>query len=79
MVAAEAKRPRVYIKAAFKTMYWRFGVFFIAGAICVGVLVRSDNTTLRRIFVDGVGRYKGTGAASPYVIAMQRLGVEVRV
>ena len=27
MVAAEAKRPRVYIKQAFKTVYWRFGAF----------------------------------------------------
>ena len=29
MVAAEAKRPRIYIKNAFKTVNWRFGLFFI--------------------------------------------------
>ena len=34
MVAAEAKRPRIYIKNAFKTVYWRFGLFFILGALC---------------------------------------------
>ena len=31
MVAAEARRPRIYIKAAFETVYWRFGIFFIGG------------------------------------------------
>lgn len=39
MVAAEAKRPRIYIKTAFKTVYWRFGIFFILGALCVGIVV----------------------------------------
>jgi hypothetical protein len=33
MVAAEAKRPRVYIKNAFKTVYIRFGLFFMGGAL----------------------------------------------
>jgi amino acid transporter len=40
MVAAEAKRPRIYIKQAFKTVYWRFGFFFIGGALCTGIVVR---------------------------------------
>ena len=34
MVAAEAMRPRTYIKTAFKTVYYRFGVFFVVGALC---------------------------------------------
>lgn len=42
MVAAEAKRPRVYIKQAFKTIYYRFALFFIGGALCAGI-VRSMN------------------------------------
>jgi amino acid transporter len=41
MVAAEAKRPRIYIKQAFKTIYWRFGIFFIGGALCAGIVVSS--------------------------------------
>jgi len=41
MVAAEAKRPRIYIKQAFKTIYWRFGIFFIGGALCAGIVVGS--------------------------------------
>ena len=76
MVAAEAKRPRIYIKSAFKTIYWRFGLFFVLGSLCVGVLVPSNNPTLHRIFIDQTGPGRGTGAASPYVIAMQHLGVK---
>jgi amino acid permease len=31
MVAGEAIYPRVTIKEAFKTVYWRFAIFFIGG------------------------------------------------
>lgn len=74
MVAGEAKRPRVYIKRAFKTLYWRFGFFFILGSLCVGVLVPSNNKTLVDVFVKETVA-SGTAAASPYVIAMQILGI----
>lgn len=74
MVAAEAKRPRIYIKNAFKTVYWRFGIFFIIGSLCVGVLIPYNDPTLSGI-ISGTGTGGGTGAASPYVIAMQNLGI----
>lgn len=73
MVAAEAKRPRIYIKNAFKTIYWRFGIFFIVGSLTVGVLVPWNDPDLTRVVNGGEG--SGTAAASPYVIAMQNLGV----
>ncbi|EXJ58527.1 hypothetical protein A1O7_05953 [Cladophialophora yegresii CBS 114405] len=76
MVAAEAKRPRIYIKKAFKTMYWRFGIFFILGSLCVGIVVPYNDPTLVAI-VGGTQSGSGTAAASPYVIAMKNLGVEV--
>lgn len=69
MVAAEAKRPRIYIKQAFKTVYWRFGAFFIGGALAVGVLIPYNDPKLVKFLGNG------TAAASPYVIAMQNLGV----
>lgn len=69
MVAAEAKRPRTYIKAAFKTVYWRFGLFFILGALCVGIVIPYNDTTLVGIEEGDTGG-SGTAAASPYVIAM---------
>lgn len=75
MVAAEAKRPRVYIKAAFKTVYIRFGIFFIGGALAVGIVCAHNDPTLVSILDGGDGG--GTAAASPYVIAMNNLGIGV--
>ncbi|KAK3070743.1 hypothetical protein LTR53_009913 [Teratosphaeriaceae sp. CCFEE 6253] len=74
MVAAEAKRPRVYIKNAFKTVYWRFGIFFIMGALAVGIVIPYNDPTLVGI-LNGDSGGGGTAAASPYVIAMQNLGI----
>lgn len=71
MVAAEAKRPRTYIKAAFKTVYFRFGIFFMGGALAVGIVCAYNDPSL----VQAVEGGEGTAAASPYVIAMQNLGV----
>lgn len=76
MVAAEAKRPRIYIKTAFKTVYWRFGIFFILGALCVGIVIPYNDKTLVGI-LSGTSGGAGTAAASPYVIAMNNLGISV--
>ena len=73
MVAAEARRPRVYIKTAFKTVYVRFGLFFIGGALAVGIVCNSHWEQLEAA-ATGSGE---TAAASPYVIAMEQLGVGV--
>ncbi|KAF4584186.1 Amino acid/polyamine transporter I [Ophiocordyceps camponoti-floridani] len=75
MVAAEAQRPRVYIKAAFKTIYLRFGIFFLGSALAVGIIVPFNDPTLVAVAKGEKGG--GTAAASPYVIAMQNLGVSV--
>lgn len=76
MVAAEAVRPRIYIKQAFKTVYWRFGMFFILGALCVGIVLPYNDPTLNGILSGSKGG-GGTAAASPYVIAMDNLGIKV--
>ncbi|KXL48279.1 MAG: hypothetical protein FE78DRAFT_105264 [Acidomyces sp. 'richmondensis'] len=76
MVAAEAKRPRIYVKNAFKTIYWRFGLFFIGSALAVGIVIPYNDPTLVRI-VNGDQGGSGTAAASPYVIAMKNLGISV--
>lgn len=76
MVSAEAKRPRIYIKSAFKTMYIRFLLFFVGGALCVGIVVAYNDPTLVAI-VSGESSGGGTAAASPYVIAMSNLGIGV--
>lgn len=71
MVSGEAKRPRVYIKNAFKTVYFRFGAFFILGALCVGVVLPYNDPTLLDVLTAG----ESSAAASPYVIAMGNLGI----
>lgn len=76
MVAAEAVRPRIYIKQAFKTVYWRFGMFFILGALCVGIVIPYNDPILVAILAGDKGG-GGTAAASPYVIAMDNLGIKV--
>lgn len=71
MVSGEAKRPRVYIKNAFKTVYFRFGAFFILGALCVGIVCAYNDPILLEVLEAG----ESSAAASPYVIAMQNLKI----
>ncbi|KAF2729598.1 hypothetical protein EJ04DRAFT_555986 [Polyplosphaeria fusca] len=75
MVAGEAIYPRKTIKTAFKTMYFRFGLFFILGSLCVGIVLPYDDPTLNEVLNSDAGT--STGAASPYVIAMKNLGISV--
>ena len=75
MVAAEAKRPRVYMKTAFKTVYFRFALFFIGGALAAGIACASYWDDLAEVVVGG--KAGGTAGASPYVIAMKHLGISV--
>ncbi|KAL4914517.1 amino acid permease/ SLC12A domain-containing protein [Aspergillus aurantiobrunneus] len=73
MVAAEAKHPRIYIKNAFKTVYWRFMVFFVGGALSCGIIVAYNDPTLVNALS---GEGSSSTAASPYVIAMRNLQVQ---
>ncbi|CCF39572.1 histidine permease [Colletotrichum higginsianum] len=70
MVAGEAMRPRIYLKQGFKTVYWRFGVFFIGSAIAIGIIIPYNDPKL-----ENAGA--GTAEGSPYVIAMQNMGISV--
>ncbi|KAK8256299.1 amino acid transporter-like protein [Phyllosticta capitalensis] len=74
MVSGEAIYPRVTIKEAFKTVYWRFGCFYILGALCVGIVLPYNDPTLNRLLDNGD---TGNAGASPYVIAMQNMAIEV--
>ncbi|KAE8337424.1 hypothetical protein BDV24DRAFT_140034 [Aspergillus arachidicola] len=75
MVSAEAQRPSIYIKSAFKTVYYRFCIFFVVGSLAVGIVVAYNDPALVNIYF-GSGD-SSTAAASPYVIAMENLGVSV--
>lgn len=71
MVAAETVNPRKTLRRAYKTFLMRVILFFLGGALCISIVIPYDNATLARLQSEGVS----TGAASPYVISMQRLGI----
>lgn len=71
MVAAEAKRPRIYIKTAFKTVYYRFFIFFFGSALAVGIVVAYNDKNL----TENAGG--SSASASPYVVAMTNMGITV--
>lgn len=67
----KAKVKPVLMLYNHRTIYWRFGVFFIFGALCVGILVPYNDANL----LDRLSNSGGTAAASPYVLAMQNMGI----
>lgn len=78
IVAAEAKHPRVYVKTAYKAVYWRLFAFFVGSALACGILVPSDDPTLAAAFGAGAdSEHSGSPTSSPYVIAMSNMGVSV--
>ena len=62
------------MKTAFKSVYWRFGIFFIGGALCAGIVLPANDPTLLQVLGSGD---TGTSAASPFVIAMTNMKIEV--
>ena len=76
MISAEAKHPRTYVRTAYKVVYARIVVFFVGSALAVGILVPYNDPVLNAVYRDGVGE-SGSAAASPWIIAMKNMNVEV--
>lgn len=76
MLAGETKLPRRYLKNAFKTTYFRFTFFFVGSALCVGIVIPYNDPTFVSILNDPNGN-SGSATASPYIIAMQNMGIDV--
>ncbi|KAK1979368.1 amino acid permease [Colletotrichum cereale] len=76
MVAAEAENPRRILPPAFRSFVWRILFFFVGSALCMGIIIPYDDPTLAAI-LGGESAGSGTGAASPYIIAMNRLQIHV--
>lgn len=74
MAAAETRRPRIYIKTAFKRVYVRFTLFFVLGALCVSIVMPYNDPVLQGV-LNGESSAAGA-AASLYVIAMINLGID---
>lgn len=73
LVASETINPRKTLPSAYKQVFIRLSIFFIGGALCVGILVPYNDPDL--IATGGVTTKGASG--SPYVIAMQNLGISV--
>lgn len=73
MTAGEAKMPRTVLPLAFKSVFYRLTTFFVLGSLCIGIIVPYNDPDLVRAISDA---RPGAGA-SPYTIAMNRLGVQI--
>ncbi|THC96765.1 hypothetical protein EYZ11_003774 [Aspergillus tanneri] len=73
MAAGEAVNPRMILPSAFNGMFYRLTSFFVLGALCVGILVPYNDPKMAAAFEDDLPG----AAASPYVIAMDRLDIPI--
>lgn len=73
MAAGEAENPRVVMPRAFNAVFYRLTTFFVLGSLAVGILVPYNDAEMAAAFSTG----KPGAAASPYVVAMNRLQIRV--
>lgn len=71
MGAGEAENPRVVLPRAFKAVFYRLTFFFVMGSLAVGIVVPYNDPVMAAAFKEG----KPGAAASPYVVAMDRLQI----
>jgi amino acid transporter len=72
MAAGEAENPRKIMPRAYRAVFYRLSCFFILGSLCVGINVPYNDPEMMAAFKLG----KPGAAASPYVVAMNRLRIE---
>ncbi|KAK0712248.1 amino acid permease-domain-containing protein [Apiosordaria backusii] len=73
MAAGEAENPRVVMPRAYNAVFYRLTTFFMLGSLAVGILVPYTDDEMKVAFSTGAPG----AAASPYVIAMNRLKIRV--
>ncbi|KAG0146739.1 hypothetical protein CROQUDRAFT_106890 [Cronartium quercuum f. sp. fusiforme G11] len=71
LAAAEAENPRKTVPKAVKRVFYRILLFYLGGVLVIGLLVSSNDPMLLS------AKGEGTGAASPFVIAVKRAGITV--
>jgi yeast amino acid transporter len=71
-VAGETITPRRVLPACYRSYPFRLLFFFVGSALCIGVVIPYNDPTLAA-YIDGT--LGANAAASPYVIAMQRLKI----
>lgn len=73
MSAGEAQNPRVVMPRAFNAVFYRLTAFFVLGSLAVGILVPYNDEEMKTAFASNAPG----AAASPYVVAMNRLQIRV--
>ncbi|RHZ73439.1 hypothetical protein CDV55_105635 [Aspergillus turcosus] len=73
MAAGEAVNPRAVLPKTYNGVFYRLTAFFVLGVLCVGILVPYNDPIMADAFAKGLPG----AAASPYVIAMDRLGIPI--
>ncbi|KAK2741075.1 hypothetical protein FQN55_008479 [Onygenales sp. PD_40] len=73
MAAGETENPRHVLPRAFNAVFYRLTAFFVLGSMCVGILVPYNDKTMSNAFEKGLPG----AAASPYVVAMDRMRIGV--
>lgn len=73
MAAGEAANPRGVLPRTYNGIFYRLTAFFVLGVLCIGILVPYNDHTLAEAFAKGLPG----AAASPYVVAMDRLGIPI--
>lgn len=75
MVAGEAGgEARKVLAGTFRTVFYRLMIFYVLGALSVGVLVASNDPTLTYL---ASMNSTSNGSYSPYIIAMKNLQIKV--
>ncbi|KAF2471983.1 uncharacterized protein BDR25DRAFT_259261 [Lindgomyces ingoldianus] len=72
MAAGEAENPRQVMPRAYNAVFYRLTAFFVLGSLCVGINVPYNDPELTAAFKES----KPGAAASPYVVAMNRLRIQ---
>ena len=73
MAAGEAENPRVVMPRAYNKVFGRLMAFFVLGSLAVGINVPHNDPEMVGAFEKGLPG----AAASPYVVAMNRLRITV--
>ncbi len=73
MAAGEAENPRVVMPRAYKQVFGRLMAFFVLGSLAVGINVPYNDKELSDAYTNGLPG----AAASPYVVAMNRLKIGI--
>jgi amino acid transporter len=73
MTAGEAENPRRVLPRAYKGVALRLTIFFVMGALCLGIVCAYNDPELLSAIETGAPG----AAASPYIVSMQRLQIPV--